>query len=53
LFWDNETEFPDALFLAAATLDSAISPHEQRHIHATSKASWHQITDLWPQSEWY
>lgn len=53
LFWDNETEFPDALFLAAATLDSAISPDEQRHIHATSKASWYQITDLWPQSEWY
>jgi hypothetical protein len=53
LFWDNETEFPDELFLAVATLDSAISPPAQRHIHVSSKASWYEIEDEWPQSEKY
>jgi hypothetical protein len=53
LLWDNDTEFPDAQFLAVATLDSPISPRAQRHIHVSSRAPWHEIADRWPQSEWY
>ena len=53
LVWDNETEFRDAIFLAVATLDTAISPPAQRHIHVSSKVSWYEIADRWPRSEWY
>jgi hypothetical protein len=53
LLWDNAAEFPDTVFLAVATLDSSIPPPSQRHIHVSSKPSWHEIADRWPQSEFY
>jgi hypothetical protein len=53
LLWDNETEFPDTVFVSAGTLDSSIHPPAQRHIHVSSKISWYEIADLWPQSEFY
>ena len=53
LLWDNETEFPGAVFIAVATLNSPITPPTQRHIHVSSKVSWYEIADQWPQSEWY
>ena len=53
LLWDNASEFPDTVFVSAATLDSSIQPPAQRHIHVSSKASWYEITDLWPQGEFY
>ena len=53
LLWDNETEFRDAIFIAVATLNSSIPLPTQRHIHVSSKVSWYEIADRWPQSEWY
>lgn len=53
LLWDNATEFPDTIFLCAATLDSPIPPPAQRHIHVSSRVPWYRIADRWPQSELY
>lgn len=53
LLWDNDSEFPDTVFVAAATLDSPILPPAQRHIHVSTKVRWHEIADRWPQSELY
>lgn len=53
LLWENETEFPDDVFVAVASLDSRISPPAQRHIHVSSKVPWYEIADQWPQGEWY
>ena len=53
LMWDNETEFPDTVFVAASTLDSSIEPPAQRHIHVSSRVPWYEVTDQWPQSELY
>jgi hypothetical protein len=53
LLWDNQAEFPEAVFLAAATLDSSILPPTQRHIHVSSRVCWFEIADRWPQSECY
>ena len=53
LLWENASEFPETAFLSVATLDSPIARPTQRHIHVSSKVSWYEIADRWPQSEFY
>ncbi|MFJ2683658.1 GFA family protein [Pseudomonas sp. NPDC087342] len=50
LFWsDSNGEFADWISVAVGTLDTPFNPPKQKHVCVSSKASWFEIEDRWPQ----
>src|SRR5476651_1641214 len=50
LFWsDSNGAFPDWISIAIGTLDTPFHAVKQRHTCVSSKASWFEIEDRWPQ----
>ena len=53
LIWDEQSGFPDTVFVSVASLDVSIQPPRQRHIHVSTRVPWYEFSDRWPQSEDY
>lgn len=51
LFWSKTSgEFSGWISIALGTLDSPFTTEKQQHVEVSSKASWYEIEDHWPQS---
>lgn len=50
LTWHREDRFSGWLSFPLASLDTACTPPQQKHIHTASRAPWYAICDHWPQS---
>ena len=50
MLWRDPVHFPGIASFPLGSLDSPVAVAAQRHIFVGSKATWHQITDHWPQS---
>ncbi|WP_353231352.1 GFA family protein [Pseudomonas helleri] len=50
LFWStSKGPYADWISIAMGTLDTPVTGAKQKHICVASKASWHDISDHWPQ----
>lgn len=51
LFWSRSRgEYADWVSIALGSLDTPFTSDKQQHVEVTSKASWYEIEDNWPQS---
>ncbi|MCJ1886625.1 GFA family protein [Pseudomonas sp. LA21] len=52
LFWSkNQGEFSDWISIALGTLDTAFTPHKQKHVQVASTVPWFELPDHWAQTE--
>ncbi|NBF05925.1 GFA family protein [Pseudomonas sp. Fl5BN2] len=50
-WWDAQGEFSTWMSIAIATLDTPFAAPRQKHHCVAMKASWHEISDHYPQLE--
>lgn len=48
-WWDSQGEYSEWISIAIATLDTLFIAPKQQHHCVAMKATWHAITDLYPQ----
>ena len=50
LFWSRSRgDYADWISIALGTLDTTFTSDKQQHVEVTSKSSWYEIQDQWPQ----